>query len=213
MFRKFRQLITLNGTRSIHEKSDSPITKMLYPIQAILKLAHKTYSNPNLVEHATKANHQLLISLMSNLKASDLNFNQSEVDQKILVEAPCAYTRLFENQFFNLCVFSIRPGSRLPLHNHPSMNGFLRVISGKIVIKNFDLLPANIEEPPKKIRTLLPFSFTKARLVPTRRLEDKVLSPDDQTVAVVEPMKGNQRFAQINLLACGEFSFSCIGCE
>ena len=166
---------------------------MLHPIQKILKLAHKTYSSPNLAENVAKANHQLLVALMSNLKACDLNYNQSEVDQKVLVDAPCAYSRLFENRFFNLCMFSVRPGSRLPLHNHPGMNGFLRVITGKIVIKNFDLLPANVEEPPKRILNLLPYSFLKAPLVPTRRLEDKVLSPEDQSVALVEPMKGNQR--------------------
>ena len=165
---------------------------MLCPIQKILKLAHKTYSSPNLPENVVKSNHQRLIGLISNLKASDVNFDQSEVDQKVLVAAPCAYTRLFENQFFNLCMFSIRPGARLPLHNHPGMNGFLRVIAGKVVIKNFDLLPANFEEPPKKILSLLPFSFLKDPLVPARRLEDSVLSCEDQHVALVEPMKGNR---------------------
>lgn len=171
---------------------------MLHPIQKILKLAQATYSNPNLADHVAKANHQLLVTLLSNLKASDLNYNQSEVDQKILVDAPCAYARLYENNYFNLCVFSIRPGSRLPLHNHPNMHGFLRVISGKVVIKNFDLLPANIEEAPKKVRSLLPFSFTRTKLLPAKRLEDKVMSADDQTVALVEPLKGNRRFAQID---------------
>ena len=184
---------TLNETGSFKEQTNSSISKMLHPIQKILKLAQKTYASSNLPENVAKSNHQSLVGLMSNLKASDVNFNQSEIDKKVLIAAPCAYTCLFENKFFNLCMFSIRPGARLPLHNHPEMNGFLRVIAGKIVIKYFDLLPTNIEEPPKKILSLLPPNFLKDPLVPARRLEDRVLSSDDQNVALVEPMKGNQR--------------------
>lgn len=96
---------------------------MSKPIQNIFRQANKLYSSKKLTENETKSNYQLLVNLMSNIRAEDLNYNQTEVDKKQLIEAPTAYSRLFENEFFNLCLFSIRPNSRLPLHNHPGMDG------------------------------------------------------------------------------------------
>lgn len=163
---------------------------MIHSIQKISKLANKIC--PNLTDNLNKSTYQQLINLMSNLKASDLNFDQTEIDRRVLTVAPCAFVRLFENQNFNLSIFSIRPGSRLPLHNHPKMHGILKVITGKIVIKNFDLIKTNNEQIPKEILNLVPLSLKSNSLIPVKRLEDKIISSDDQNVAFVEPIKGNQ---------------------
>lgn len=160
-------------------------------IQNIFKQANKLYSNTKLAENETKSTYQLLVSLMSNVKADDLSYNQAEVDRKILVEAPTAYSKLFENDFFNLSLFSIGPNSRLPLHNHPGMDGFLKVISGKVLIKTFDQLPQDVDKPPSNILSSIPYKLKSSSIVPTRRLEDKIISADDQSVALIEPEKGN----------------------
>lgn len=161
-------------------------------IQSILKVANKLYSSTplNLTDNVAKSNYQLLINLMSNLKANDVDFNQLEIDRTVLSRAPCAYIRLFENQFFNLSIFSIRPGSRLPLHNHPGMNGFLKVLFGKIMIKNFDPLPLDVDQPPKSILNLIPYHLKANPIIPALQLEDNVISCDDQRIALVEPDKG-----------------------
>ena len=49
-------------------------------------------------------------------------------------EAPCTYIKIHEDLDVSLGVFIIKPGFKIPLHNHPKMHGLLKVVHGKVDI-------------------------------------------------------------------------------
>jgi len=53
------------------------------------------------------------------------------------VNAPVEYLPLVENKDFHIGVFILQPGARLPLHDHPSMDVFMRVCSGGIRLDSY----------------------------------------------------------------------------
>lgn len=47
--------------------------------------------------------------------------------------APVAYSEICHNPHFSMGVFVIKPGCRMPMHNHPNMHGLLKV--NKLVLE------------------------------------------------------------------------------
>ena len=50
----------------------------------------------------------------------------SPITSKTL-RAPVMYTEVCRNEYFSIGVFVLKPGSRMPMHNHPNMHGILKV--------------------------------------------------------------------------------------
>lgn len=72
------------------------------------------------------------------------------------------------------------------------------MISGKVLIKSFDQLPQNVDKPPDSILNSIPGKLKSSSIVPTRRLEDKIISVDD-SVALIKPNEGiNSNSVYIN---------------
>ncbi|XP_026172273.1 2-aminoethanethiol (cysteamine) dioxygenase a [Mastacembelus armatus] len=85
-----------------------------------------------------------LISLMSALRATDLKIaprkSKSSSGAAGLRNPPVTYMHICETEVFSMGVFLLRTGASLPLHDHPGMNGMLKVLYGRVRVRCFDKL-------------------------------------------------------------------------
>ena len=72
-----------------------------------------------------------LRTLLQSLTAADLNLEESAFLSSNSPTPPIGVIQIFENVDVNVTVFMVKPGQTMPMHDHPSMHGFLKVLAGK----------------------------------------------------------------------------------
>ncbi len=88
---------------------------------------------------------EALKRLLSEVSSNDLNFDPDLVaerdDLKLDIQrertAPVTYVHLWEDSVFTMGVFVLKRGMSLPLHDHPSMTGLVKVIYGRVSVRSF----------------------------------------------------------------------------
>lgn len=76
-----------------------------------------------------KYNKSNATNLMKQNLANMLYYIQSD--------APVLHMHLYETKQVSLSVFLLRKGTKLPLHNHPKMNGLIKIIHGKGIVNAY----------------------------------------------------------------------------
>lgn len=77
---------------------------------------------------------------LDKIRADDVEFDDKFENERYWMnedKAPCTYIEIFENDIINMSIFVLKPGFKMPLHDHPQMHGLLKVISGTIGIRTF----------------------------------------------------------------------------
>lgn len=161
-------------------------------IQKIAKQADTTFKNcssPGIGESNDLAGRiSDLSALINKIRAADLNIKPRKdapglgesSDSRARLSAPVSYTHICETRTFSMGVFTLRSGASIPLHDHPDMNGLLKVLYGKVRIRCFDKLDD-----------------------PTGRKSDPEPGSDSEA-PVPEEEKDSVRLAVLR--ACGEFT-------
>uniref|UniRef100_A0ABM5G0U1 2-aminoethanethiol dioxygenase n=1 Tax=Pogona vitticeps TaxID=103695 RepID=A0ABM5G0U1_9SAUR len=93
-------------------------------------------------------NLQRLQQLLNEVRAEDLRLvprGPSAVPGP--VQPPVSYMHICETESFSMGVFVLRAGACIPLHDHPGMNGLLKVLYGTLRIACFDPLGAPADGP------------------------------------------------------------------
>lgn len=111
------------------------------PIVSIYRQALLTFKD---ISKDFNVNLNKLKSMMDSLKAEDLRYDTTLSDPatwRPRKKAPCTYVEVFQNDVVNMSIFVLRPGFKMPLHDHPQMYGLLKVISGAINIRSFTEYP------------------------------------------------------------------------
>lgn len=116
-------------------------------IQKIAKQAHITFQG--LKSAANGDNKQSdLISLVTAVRAADLKIapRKSKASSAAagLQSPPVSYMHICETEVFSMGVFLLKTGASIPLHDHPGMNGMLKVLYGKVNVRCFDKLEDNL---------------------------------------------------------------------
>ena len=141
-----------------------------------------------------KSNLSELKQLVDGLKSSDLGLEHSEtikgtsgrrsplsgLFRRPANEPPVTYIKVLEDIDVSVGIFIVKPGSRLPLHNHPNMYGLLKVVYGMVDVKIYSKfepksgdkleLPTMLQEDPSL--------FDKGIVFPT---ENQILTNVDST--------------------------------
>uniref|UniRef100_A0A1A7WB08 2-aminoethanethiol (Cysteamine) dioxygenase a n=2 Tax=Iconisemion striatum TaxID=60296 RepID=A0A1A7WB08_9TELE len=85
-----------------------------------------------------------LISLVTSVRAADLKIsprkNKASSESAGLQNPPVTYMHICETEVFSMGVFLLRSGASIPLHDHPGMNGMLKVLYGKVSVRCLDKL-------------------------------------------------------------------------
>ncbi|KAM9837990.1 2-aminoethanethiol (cysteamine) dioxygenase a [Aulostomus maculatus] len=86
-----------------------------------------------------------LISLLNAVRAADLNIAPGKTrGSPGTASPPVTYMHICETEVFSMGVFVLRSGASIPLHDHPGMNGMLKVLFGKVNISCFDKLEGGL---------------------------------------------------------------------
>jgi len=146
-------------------------------INRLVKQALTTFrcNEPNLAE---------IEKLMSLVTAEDVFFDWKRVPE-LSVTHPGAYMGVFDSDDATLGVFVIKENYTLPLHDHPSMHGFVKVILGKVKVRSFtritsDFLRDNDQMFPVKFtgEVILDQGSPAALLTPSERNYHSIASVD-----------------------------------
>lgn len=72
-------------------------------------------------------NFEKLRTLMNEITADDVKVDKNVLDYVEKQSAPMCVIDIFENQDITIAVFLLKHGVTLPMHDHPGMNGLLKV--------------------------------------------------------------------------------------
>ncbi|KAH8874962.1 2-aminoethanethiol dioxygenase [Schistosoma japonicum] len=136
-----------------------------------------------------------LLACVCSLTPKDVGFDVRWISDSNISAAPVAYVHIMENEVFSMGIFILRPGSRIPLHDHPGMYGILKVLTGSVRCRSFTRLK-NVKsttdlgnyEP-----SLSCFGGSKWQLtdlIIVQPHQDTVLSPD-HSPCLLFPIEGN----------------------
>ncbi|KAI5103062.1 2-aminoethanethiol (cysteamine) dioxygenase a, partial [Silurus meridionalis] len=102
-----------------------------------------------------------LRALLSDIRAADLNIappkkkkssgSGTRTRTQAHSRAPVTYMHICETSAFSMGVFALRSGVSIPLHDHPGMNGMLKVLYGKVRIRCFDKLEGSPDAHPDHV--------------------------------------------------------------
>ncbi|KAM3859460.1 2-aminoethanethiol (cysteamine) dioxygenase a [Diretmus argenteus] len=89
-----------------------------------------------------------LVALVTAVRAADLKISPRKPTPVSgaaeLQSPPVTYMHICETEEFSMGVFLLGAGASIPLHDHPGMNGMLKVLYGKVSIRCFDKLENNL---------------------------------------------------------------------
>jgi len=114
-------------------------------IQRIGKLAINSFSRGNIksTPQLKEESFRQLRELVSSISPADLHLDTSILNDNSVPfpgEAPVLYTELFEDSDVTICVFILRNGVQMPMHDHPNMTGLLKVIHGAVSLQAYTLV-------------------------------------------------------------------------
>ncbi|KAG6449074.1 hypothetical protein O3G_MSEX005862 [Manduca sexta] len=133
------------------------------PIISTFRQALRTFDDKLKSEFST--NLSKLKSMTDALKAEDLGFDDTLSNPETWNKpnkAPCTYIEVFQNSRINMSIFVLRPGFKMPLHDHPHMHGLLKVIAGAVNIRTFSEYP--VTEAVSSLDFTVRARFEAARL-------------------------------------------------
>lgn len=111
-------------------------------IQKIAKQAYITFkglkSSSNGDNKLVADKQDELISLVTAVRAADLKIaprkSKPGSGAAGLQSPPVTYMHICETEVFSMGVFLLRTGASIPLHDHPDMNGMLKVFYTSFLI-------------------------------------------------------------------------------
>ncbi|CAF93016.1 unnamed protein product, partial [Tetraodon nigroviridis] len=124
-------------------------------IQKIARKAHVAFKDLELAANGVNDvdKHTELVSLVTAIRAADLKLthpssNPSSAASAGLQSPPVSYMHICETEGFSMGVFLLKSGASIPLHDHPGMNGMLKVLYGKVSVCSYDKLDDNLSVCP-----------------------------------------------------------------
>nr|CAD7589509.1 unnamed protein product [Timema genevievae] len=115
-------------------------------IEKLWKQALLTFSNKNVLPpQVFDESFAKLKALAEDVTAVDVKLDSSllnpsnQTHRSQTVKPPVTYVEIYEDDTVTIGIFILRPGARLPLHDHPHMHGILKVISGKLKLQSYTL--------------------------------------------------------------------------
>lgn len=115
-------------------------------IQRVAQQAHLTFKGfkrgANGDSNLDPDSHSELISLVTAIRAADLKIQPRKPKASPGAAGPqnppVTYMHICETEVFSMGVFLLRAGASIPLHDHPGMNGMLKVSADSALMLMLD---------------------------------------------------------------------------
>uniref|UniRef100_A0A8C4QRL0 2-aminoethanethiol dioxygenase n=1 Tax=Eptatretus burgeri TaxID=7764 RepID=A0A8C4QRL0_EPTBU len=107
-------------------------------LQAVARQARFTFRGSARRLSPSSTSLCTLRELLGNVCASDLRISEPttrSTNPKGTVP-PVTYMNIYDDEDFSLGVFLLKPNSTIPLHDHPGMYGFMKVLYGRLSVTN-----------------------------------------------------------------------------
>eukprot|EP00929_Paragymnodinium_shiwhaense_P085379 TRINITY_DN45781_c0_g2_i2.p1 TRINITY_DN45781_c0_g2~~TRINITY_DN45781_c0_g2_i2.p1 ORF type:complete len:406 (-),score=60.42 TRINITY_DN45781_c0_g2_i2:381-1598(-) len=127
-------------------------------------------------------------SLLDCLQASDLELQPSDA-MRLRRSTGVGYQEIYCGPDMTLCAFVLRAGARIPLHDHPSMNVFGRLLFGRLRVISYDIASSRYVAEEARHNAELDRQLPEGAVWVHSRTEE-VLGPEAETF-VLEPMHRN----------------------
>jgi len=115
-------------------------------IKQVAAQAYRTFSQlQGTSELLFQQNLTKLQDLVSHITAHDVALDESLVCRRnphnpASGEAPVTYIDIWRDEYFSMSMFVLKPGTRLPLHDHPGMYGLIRVLHGQMLVRSYNVI-------------------------------------------------------------------------
>ncbi|CAN4086064.1 unnamed protein product [Withania somnifera] len=112
-------------------------------VQKLYDTCKQVFANGKAGYVPPPADIQLITSLLDSLKPNDIKFTAPSLEASCTSpgtkEAPLVtYIKLHECNKFSIGVFYLPPSGVIPLHNHPGMTVFSKLLVGTMHVKSYD---------------------------------------------------------------------------
>lgn len=168
----------------------SPIMASL--MAEIIRSARKTITLPS--GEQFNESLSLLKSLVKKLQASDISLTAADLQfyrHFLFSKPPVKFMSIHEEDSFSVTAFVIAQSHKIPLHDHPGMNGIIKCITGRIRVTAYSPMPQNRAYVLPADVSMRVAAADRQHLIPCQKLPDMESSADSDRVLTLTPDSGN----------------------
>ncbi|CAI9268175.1 unnamed protein product [Lactuca saligna] len=134
-------------TNSKRKQSPPPPTStpVSFPLQRLYMSCKDVFKGVGTVPSPTDV--QKLCHILDGMMAEDVGLSRNlqffKTRSIVGVTPKVACTTIYQSEKFSLCIFFLPANAVIPLHNHPGMTVFNKLLLGKVHIKSYDLVDSS----------------------------------------------------------------------
>uniref|UniRef100_UPI00358EC98D 2-aminoethanethiol dioxygenase isoform X1 n=1 Tax=Myxine glutinosa TaxID=7769 RepID=UPI00358EC98D len=107
-------------------------------LQAVARQASSTFRGSARRLSPSSTSLSTLRELLGSVCAADLRISEPATRSTKRSAPPVTYMNIYDDEDFSLGVFLLKPNSTIPLHDHPGMYGFMKVLYGRLCVTSYD---------------------------------------------------------------------------
>ncbi|KAJ1393278.1 RmlC-like cupin domain superfamily, partial [Sesbania bispinosa] len=165
--------------RKPYRRVRKPVPKVPKVLQELFVSCKETFKGPGTVP--SQQDVQKLCHILDNMKPEDVGLSknlQFFKPENIVKENPrVTYTTIYKCANFSLCIFFLPAKGVIPLHNHPGMTVFSKLLLGQMHIKSYDWVNPEVSHNLLQQPSQLRLAKLKANNVFTAPCDTSVLYP------------------------------------
>ena len=176
------------------------------PLNKLAKVVGQAFAAINSDKKLQEEQRECIIECMDNITKDDIHFDRMclasttcrddyQSDYNASRDGyPVTYLKLWDDEVFTMGIFILKHGVKIPLHDHPKMYGFIKIIEGKAKIVSYTQTTAD---------TVVPGSMTIYKTTKSEPIslepKDKpcVLYPDNENIHEVYAENGPMAFLDV----------------
>lgn len=112
----------------------------LPPVTGVLMHGYNTFNLTISNKYQFSSKIKNMKEAVDRLTLSNVELDEVHMDPATWAapdKAPCTFIEVLKERTFTIGMFIVKPGFKIPLHNHPNTYGFLKVLNGSAVINSY----------------------------------------------------------------------------
>ncbi|KAK4768953.1 hypothetical protein SAY86_027103 [Trapa natans] len=139
--RKGKELGELSANKNAKDRKNHPKQRTMLPIQRLFNTCKDVFSSSSTNAIPSPREIARLKAVLDWISAEDLGLSpQMPYFQanRSAASPQLTYLHLYECERFSMCIFCLPPSAVIPLHDHPGMTVFSKILLGTLHIKSYD---------------------------------------------------------------------------